>query len=85
MALSNNVNNFIKWQVISWSLNITDLPSLYYRSIIGDLIFSLKLLNEHFKLDFSTFSLSPNTHTTGNSLKIYIPYTHVSVDQISLL
>ena len=55
-----------------------DLPSLHYRSIRGDLIFLYKLINGYFILDFSTFfTLSPNVHTRGNSLKLYKPYTHL--------
>ena len=54
-----------------------DLPSLNYRRIRGDLIFLYKLINGYFNLDFSTFfTLSPNIHTRGNSLKLYKPYTH---------
>ena len=55
-----------------------DLPSLNYRNIRGDLIFLYKLISGYFTLDFSTFfTLSPNIHTRGNSLKLYKPYTHL--------
>ena len=41
------------------------------------LIFLYKLINGYFILDFSTFfTLSPNVHTRGNSLKLYKLYTH---------
>ena len=58
-------------------LTSLDLPSLTYRNTRGDLIFLYKLINGYFNLDFSTFfTLSPNIHTRGNSLKLYKPFTH---------
>ena len=54
-----------------------DLPSLNYKSIRGDFVFLYKLINGYFNLDFSTFfTLSPNIHTRGYSLKLYKSYTH---------
>ena len=77
---SNKVNTYLYWITSHITITLYDLT--YYHCIIeatyiGDSIFFFKLLNGKFKLDYSTFfTLSQNTHTRGNSLKLYIPYTH---------
>ena len=58
-ASANKLVSSLSDKLYQHRLIALDLPSLYYRSFIRDLIFLYKIINGHFKLDFSTFLLFP--------------------------
>ena len=75
---SNKVNTHLYWMTSHITITLFDLT--YYHCIteatyIGD--FFLQVIKRKIQAGvFYIFTLSQNTHSRGNSLKLYIPYTH---------